>query len=145
MNRVTKDEYYLDIAYAVCKRSNCIKRHYGAVIVKNDKIIATGYNGSPRGEANCCDLGICKRLYKPSNSGDYAECHSVHAEMNALLQANRDELEGSTLYLAGEEFNKNNQEQGDFTYDRLEECSPCPICDRMIRNSGIKNIITKKV
>ncbi len=76
---------------------------------------------------------------------DYAECHSVHAEMNALLQANRDELEGFTLYLAGEEFNKNNQEQGNFTYDRLEECSPCPICDRMIRNSGIKNIITKKV
>lgn len=143
MNRVTKDEYYLDIAYAVCKRSNCIKRHYGAVIVKNDKIIATGYNGSPRGEANCCDLGICKRLYKPSNSGDYAECHSVHAEMNALLQANRDELEGSTLYLAGEEFNKTNQEQGNFTYDRLEECSPCPICDRMIRNSGIEKVITR--
>ena len=143
MNRVTKDEYYLDIAYAVCKRSNCLKRHYGAVIVKNDKIIATGYNGSPRGEVNCCDLGICKRLYKPSNSGDYAECHSVHAEMNALLQANRDELEGSTLYLAGEEFNKTNQEQGDFTYNRLLDCSPCPICDRMIRNSGIEKVITR--
>lgn len=143
MNRVTKDEYYLDIAYAVCKRSNCIKRHYGAVIVKNDKIIATGYNGSPRGEVNCCDLGMCKRLYKPSNSGDYADCHSVHAEMNALLQANRDELEGSTLYLAGEEFNKTNQEQGDFTYNRLSDCSPCPICDRMIRNSGIEKVITR--
>lgn len=143
MNRVTKDEYYLDIAYAVCKRSNCIKRHYGAVIVKNDKIIATGYNGSPRGEVNCCDLGMCKRLYKPSNSGDYADCHSVHAEMNALLQANRDELEGSTLYLAGEEFNKTNQEQGDFTYNRLLDCSPCPICDRMIRNSGIEKVITR--
>lgn len=142
MVRISKEQYYLDIAFAVSKRSNCLKRHYGAVIVKNDKIIATGYNGSPRGEDNCCDLGICKRLHKPNNSGDYAECHSVHAEMNALLQANREDLEGATLYLAGEDFDKDKERQGIFEYNRLKICSPCPICSRMIKNSGVKVVVS---
>lgn len=141
MKRVSKDKYYLDIAYAVCKRSNCLKRHYGAVIVKNDEIIATGYNGSPRGEENCCDLGYCNRLHTPSNSGDYAQCHSVHAEQNALMSAPRDKLIGATLYLSGEEFDtKVFDETGGYVYNRMTVCMPCPVCDRMIRNSGIIKI-----
>ena len=90
--RPSKEEYYLGIALAVSKRSTCLKRHYGCVIVKDDVIIATGYNGSPRGCENCCDVGVCKRLDKPHNSGDYSDCHSVHAEQNAMLSASRSKM-----------------------------------------------------
>ena len=111
MNRISKEEYYLGIALAVSKRSNCIKRHYGAVIVNNDEIVATGYNGSPRGQVNCCDVGVCHRLSMPSNSGDYSQCHSVHAEQNAIISTSRSKLLGATLYLAGEELDKDLYEK----------------------------------
>lgn len=133
--RPSKEEYYLGIALAVSKRSTCLKRHYGCVIVKDDVIIATGYNGSPRGCENCCDVGICKRLDKPHNSGDYSDCHSVHAEQNAMLSASRSKMIGATLYLAGEEAD------GSEIYD----VEPCPICSKMIMNSGISRIVTKGV
>lgn len=146
MVRISKEQYYLDIAFAVSKRSNCIKRHYGAVIVNNDEIIATGYNGSPRGENNCCDLGVCKRLYKPSNSGDYAECHSVHAEQNAIISASRKDIIGATLYLAGEEFDKVVFDTtGEYIYHTLDVCEPCPICKRLIANSGIVRVVGKVI
>lgn len=142
MKRISKEEYYLDIAYVVSKRSNCLKRHYGAVIVKNDEIIATGYNGSPRGEENCCDLGYCNRLNAPSNSGDYSQCHSVHAEQNAIISAPRDKMIGAVMYLAGEEFdNKIFEETDEYLYNRMDVCKPCPICSRMIRNSGISEVV----
>lgn len=128
--RMTKDEYYLNIAKAVSKRSTCLKRQYGAVIVKNDEIIATGYNGNPRGMDNCVDFGFCNRLHKPHNSGDYSDCHSVHAEQNAMLSASRKDMIGSKMYLYGEE-NGN---------EILAE--PCPICHRMIINAGIKEIVS---
>ena len=133
--RPSKEEYYLGIALAVSKRSTCLKRHYGCVIVKDDVIIATGYNGSPRGCENCCDIGVCKRLDKPHNSGDYSDCHSVHAEQNAMLSASRSKMIGATLYLAGEEAD------GSEIYD----VEPCPICSKMIMNSGISRIVTKGV
>ena len=88
-NRMSKNEYYLAIALAVSKRSTCLKRRYGAVIVNNDEIVSTGYNGNPRGEENCCDRGNCKRMNLPSNSGNYNDCFSVHAEQNAMLSASR--------------------------------------------------------
>ena len=135
-NRISKDRYYLDIALAVSKRSTCLKRHYGCVIVNNDEIIATGYNGAPRGVGNCCDKGFCSRLDKPHNSGDYSDCFSVHAEQNAMLSASRKEMIGSTLYLSGEELI-------DGEYIRINECMPCPICHRMIMNSGISRVIGK--
>lgn len=136
-NRVSKDNYYLNIAKEVSKRSTCLKRHYGAVIVKDDEIIATGYNGSPRGETNCCDVGNCKRMNIKHNSGDYSDCHSVHAEQNAMLSASRKEMIGATLYLIGE----------DFTNDEIIEvrdAKPCPICERMIKNAGITRIVNRK-
>lgn len=136
--RMTKDEYYLGVALAVSKRSTCLKRHYGCVIVKNDQIIATGYNGSPRGERNCCDIGTCKRLDLPNNSGDYSDCHSVHAEQNAIIMADGDKLIGSTMYLAGEEYKPENKMANWF---EIEGCAPCPICARMISNSGIHSVI----
>lgn len=137
MNRPTKDEYYLDIALAVSKRSPCLKLHYGAVIVNNDVIVSTGYNGSPRGEFNCCDVGECKRKNIPHNTGNYAECESVHAEQNAMIAASLDELRGATLYLMCEEMI-------DGVSIIKEDYKPCPICSRMIKNSQIARVVTKK-
>ena len=132
MIRPTKDEYYLGIAKAISKRSTCLRRHYGAVIVNNDEIVSTGYNGSPRGDENCCDTGKCNRIGCEHNDGNYGDCKSVHAEMNAIISASRAEMLGSTLYLYGEENG----------HEIIAE--PCPICARMIKNAGIKNIIGTK-
>lgn len=147
MVRISKDEYYLGIARAVSKRSTCLKRHYGCVIVKNDEIISTGYNGNPRGDFNCCDIGKCSRMEKPHNSGDYSDCFSVHAEQNAMLSASRKDMIGATLYLACEEYKLNENESAKkcedvYEYVELYNCSPCPICERMIKNAGIKVIVS---
>lgn len=140
--RISKDEYYFGIALAVSKRSNCLKRHYGCIIVKNDEIIATGYNGSPRGEINCCDTGKCMRMDKPHNSGDYSDCHSVHAEQNAMLSASRKDMLGADMYLACEEFKLDaelSQKYGEdiYSWQEIKVCEPCPICERMIKNAGL--------
>ena len=137
MRRMTKDEYYLDIALSVSRRSTCLKRHYGCVIVKDDIIIATGYNGSPRGEENCCDRGTCKRADAERYSG-YENCDSVHAEQNALIAASRDRLLGSTVYLACEQ----HLYKDIFTQDKNPV--PCPLCLRMLKNAGVKRIINRR-
>ena len=144
VERISKDEYYLGIAAAVARRSTCLKRRYGAVIVKNDEIIATGYNGNPRGTQNCFDVGICNRLDKPHNSGDYSDCFSVHAEQNAMLSASRSEMIGSTLYLYGEQpiriclVPASNYTQA---FWQPIVANPCPICQRMIKNAGIERVV----
>ena len=144
MSRVSKDEYYLNIALEVSKRSTCLKRHYGCVIVKNDEIIATGYNGSPRGCVNCCEiLEQCPRIDAPHNSGDYSNCHSVHAEQNAMLEAARKDMIGATMYLAGEERRYSNINMSYFPWNEIKDASPCPICARMIANAGISSIINR--
>lgn len=146
MSRMSKDDYYMGIAEAVSKRSTCLKRRYGCVIVNNDEIIATGYNGNPRGLENCCDRGYCNRLDKPSNTGDYSDCYSVHAEQNAMLSAARRDMIGATMYLYGEEFKViNDFVLGDVCeWKRIDNPEPCPICGRMIKNAGIDSVITKK-
>ena len=132
--RIDKDTYYLNIAKAVAERSTCLRRNYGAIIVKNDEVIATGYNGSARGESNCCDIyKSCPRKNKPHNSGDYSDCPAVHAEMNAIISAARKDMIGSTLYLVGVE--------SDGT--RIENIEPCPICKRLIKNAGTKTLVTE--
>lgn len=147
--RPSKDTYYLDIAIAVSKRSTCLKRHYGAVIVNNDEIISTGYNGNPRGMFNCCQKLTCSRIDKPHNSGDYSDCFSVHAEQNALLSASRRDMIGGILYLVCEEYGLDKEKSGKYQEDFYgfneitEDVSPCPICMRMIQNSGIKKIVTR--
>lgn len=130
MNRPSHDKYYLDIARAVSRRSTCLRRQYGAVIVNNDEIIATGYNGAPRGWINCCDVGTCNRTSHEHNDGNYGDCRSVHAEMNAIISASRQEMIGATLYLAG------------FEDGKAVAAEPCPICQRLIVNAGIKEVIT---
>ena len=127
--RPSEDEYYLEIAKAISKRSTCLRRQYGAVIVNNKEIIATGYNGAPRGEINCCNTGVCKRVGHAHNDGDYNSCESVHAEMNAIISASRREMLGGTLYLAG------------FEDGKLISADPCPICMRIIKNAGIKKVV----
>lgn len=139
MERINKKDGYLQIAKSVCQRSTCLKRHYGAIIVNDkDEIIATGYNGSPRGEENCCDKGYCPRINKPHNTGDYSDCCAVHAEQNAMLSAARRDMENATLYLWGMEKDIN----GDWI--DVKEATPCPICLRMIKNSGIKSVVNNK-
>lgn len=134
MERVSKDDYYMNIAKEVSKRSTCLRRHYGAVIVNNDEIIATGYNGAPRGEENCCDRGSCPRMHMGHNTGDYSDCPAVHAEQNAMLSASRKDMIGSTLYLWCESM---------VDGDDVGIPKPCPICMRMIKNSGIRHIVAR--
>lgn len=138
--RISKDDYYINIAAAVAARSTCLRRRYGCVIVKNDEILSTGYNGAPRGEQNCCDVGICKRNLAGigHNTGDYAECCSVHAEQNAMLSASRNEMIGATLYLYGEEAS-----EGEMMIPLLN-AEPCPICKRMIKNAGIVRVVNRR-
>ena len=127
--RLTKDEYYLKIADAVKERSTCMRRKYGAVIVKDDEIIATGYNGSPRGEPNCDEFGHCWREEHEIPHGEkYESCRSVHAEMNAIISASRQDMIGATLYLASDTPN----------------AEPCDICRRLIKNAGIAKVITNE-
>ena len=128
--RISKIEYYLNVAKAVAQRSTCLRRQYGAVIVKNDEIIATGYNGSPRGECNCCDKGECWREENNVPHGkQYEACKSVHAEQNAIISASRSDMIGSTMYLVG------------FENGKPIVAIPCDICRRLIINAGIEEVI----
>ena len=147
MARITKDEYYLGIAVAVSKRSTCLKRHYGCVIVKDDIIVATGYNGSPRGKENCCDRGTCKRANAERYSG-YENCDSIHAEQNALIAANYERLIGATVYLACEGFEETaymKNTDGEYLYRWAEDDNPvpCGICLKMLKNAGIVRIVNR--
>ena len=144
MSRINKDEYYLEIAKSVSKRSTCLRRRYGCVIVNNDEIIATGYNGAPRNKPNCCDIyKECPRKDKEHNSGDYSDCGSVHAEQNAMLSASRKDMIGATMYLYGQEKRVFTDLYTYFIWESLDECMPCPICERMIVNSGIKRVVSE--
>lgn len=142
MSRISKDEYYLDIALAVSKRSTCLKRHYGCVIVKDDIIIATGYNGSPRGEKNCCDRGTCKRA-NAERYTSYEQCDSVHAEQNALIAASYDRLIGSTVYIACEESIETDYSFISY-WKQDKNPIPCGICMRMLKNAGVARIVNRK-
>ena len=134
MERVSKRQYYLDIAAEVARRSTCLRRQYGAVIVKNDEIVATGYNGAPRGDENCCDVGVCWREAHGIPHGEqYEKCLAVHAECNAIISASRNEMLGSTLYLYGFE-----------NGTPMKAPEPCVMCARMIKNAGIATVINQQ-
>lgn len=130
MSRPIKDAYYLSFAQTASKRSTCLKRRYGAVIVKDDRIVSTGYNGAPRGRTNCLDIG-CPRMNVPSNT-EYSTCRSVHAEMNAVIHADYNDMIGATLYLYGETASNGVM---------VSDCEPCPMCKRVIINAQIKKVI----
>jgi len=135
MSRRDKINYYLDIAEAVSERGTCLRRNFGAVIVKNDQIISTGYVGAPRGRRNCSDIGHCTREQLEIPRGErYEMCRSVHAEANAIIHAARTDMIKSTLYLVGKE-----KESGEY----VKNASPCAMCRRMIMNAGISNVIVR--
>ena len=135
MKRIDKENYYLDIAETVLERSTCLRRCYGAIIVKNDEIVSTGYNGAPRGRKNCMDLGYCTREAMNVPSGErYELCRSVHAEMNAIISAARRDTLGATLYLAGREA-KNGE--------LLHDATSCSMCRRVIINAGIDRVVIR--
>jgi len=135
MKRIDKENYYLDIAETVLERSTCLRRCYGAIIVKNDEIVSTGYNGAPRGRKNCMDLGYCTREAMNIPSGQrYELCRSVHAEANAIISAARRDTLGSTLYLAGRA-----AKDGELLHD----ATSCSMCRRLIINAGIERVVIR--
>ncbi len=135
MERRDKINYYLDIAESVLARSTCLRRCYGAIIVKNDEIISTGYNGAPRGRKNCIDLGHCIREELKIPSGErYELCRSVHAEQNCIISASRRDMLGATLYLACHD---------GVTGELLSGTNSCAMCKRAIINAGIKEVIIR--
>lgn len=134
--RMSKDKYYLNIADAVLDRSTCLRRKYGAIIVKNDEILSTGYNGAPRGRKNCVDLGYCTREQLKVPRGErYELCRSVHAEANAIISASRRDMVGGTLYLVGR-----NAQTGEI----LSDATSCPMCRRHIINAGLERVVIRQ-
>ncbi|MBR5129359.1 MAG: cytidine/deoxycytidylate deaminase family protein [Firmicutes bacterium] len=126
MKRPTWDEYFMEMAELTAKRSTCMRRSVGAVIVKDRHAIATGYNGAPRGIAHCEDRGGCIRQQLNVPSGQRHEiCMALHAEQNAIIQAAAmgHSIEGGTIYITHQ---------------------PCAICAKMIINSGITRIVIKE-
>lgn len=144
MSRINKDQYYLDIAEVVATRSTCMNKHWGAVLVKDDQILSTGFNGAPRGIKDCYENGFC-RLYeyrKKNNLGrgeGYEQCIAVHAEMNAIIFVHDKSLtQGSTLYLAGKEL---MDLDGNWNY--VPNPNPCHLCKKLIVNSGIEKLVCR--
>jgi dCMP deaminase len=135
MGRIDKENYYLDIAETVLERATCLRRCYGAIIVQNDEIVATGYNGAPRGRKNCVDLGHCTRETLKVPSGErYELCRSVHAEANCIISAARGEILGATLYMACK-----NPSTGEL----IPGSTSCSMCRRLIINAGIQKVVIR--
>ncbi len=133
--RPTKENYYLDIAQTVANRATCLRKKYGAIIVKNDAIVSTGYNGAPRGRANCSTLGMCMRDELKIPRGErYEMCRSVHAEANAIINASHEQMIGSSIYLSGVDSK---------TGELLSDVCSCMMCKRMIINAGIETVVIR--
>ncbi|MBQ5927663.1 MAG: cytidine deaminase [Oscillibacter sp.] len=136
MARISKENYYLDIAETVLERATCLRRVYGAIIVKNDEIISTGYNGAPRGRANCVDMGYCTReLMKIPRGERYELCRSIHAEANAIISASRRDMVGGTIYLVGRDAR---------TGELLGDATSCMMCRRMVINAGLDKVVIRR-
>jgi dCMP deaminase len=135
MERVSKHNYYLDIAQTVAERSTCLRKMYGAIIVKNDSIISTGYNGAPRGRKNCSDIGDCMRDKLRIPRGErYELCRSVHSEANAIIAASREQMLGATLYMVCVD---------PLSGEIVSGTNSCMMCKRMIINAGISTLVVR--
>ena len=129
--RPSWEEYFIEIAKVVSTRSTCLRRRYGAVIVKDNVIVSTGYNGAPRGSANCVDRGTCRRQELNVPAGErYELCEAVHAEQNAIINGSPERMKDSSIYIAGFEED-----------DSAAEGKPCLLCRRMIRNAQIQQVV----
>ncbi|MBR2473711.1 MAG: cytidine deaminase [Clostridia bacterium] len=135
MDRVSKENYYLDIAQTVATRSTCLRKSFGAIIVKNDTIISTGYNGAPRGRKNCSDIGKCIRDELKIPRGErYELCRSVHSEANAIIAASRERMLGATLYMACLDSK---------TGELVPGTNSCAMCKKLIINAGIDKVVIR--
>ena len=135
MDRVSKHNYYLDIAQTVAERSTCLRKMYGAIIVKDDVIVSTGYNGSPRGRKNCNDIKYCMRDKLNIPRGErYELCRSVHAEANAIIAAPRERMLGATIYMVCVDPKDGSVVEG---------CSSCMMCKRQVINAGISKVVIR--
>ena len=135
MERVSKENYYIDISQTVAERCTCLRRKFGAIIVNNDVIVSTGYNGAPRGRKNCSDLKFCMRDKLNIPRGErYEMCRSVHAEQNAIIAAPREQMLGATLYMACV-----SPETGEV----VSGMNSCMMCKRVILNAGISRVIVR--
>ncbi len=135
MERRDKQNYYLDIAESVVTRGTCLRRNFGAIIVKNDEIISTGYTGAPRGRKNCNEIGECVRQKLNVPRGErYELCRSVHAEANCIISAKRSDMMGATLYLVGKEAD---------TGEYVKNTNSCSMCKRLIINAGIEYVVVR--
>ena len=135
MERISKENYYLDIAQTVASRGTCLRRNFGAIIVKDDVIVSTGYSGAPRGRKNCSDLGYCLREKMSIPRGErYELCRSVHAEANAIIAAARERMLGSTLYLVGLDAT---------TKELVNNACCCQMCKRLVINAGIEKVVIR--
>lgn len=133
--RRDKINYYLDLAEVVAQRGTCLRRHYGAVIVKNDEVVSTGYVGAPRGRQNCSDIGKCIRQELNIPRGErYELCRSVHAEANAIISAARSNMLDASIFLCGVEVD---------TGEYIANSNSCSMCKRMIINAGIKTVYVR--
>ena len=136
MSRIDKENYYLDIAETVLERSTCRRVRSGAIIVRNDEIVSTGYNGAPRGRANCVDMGYCSREAQKVPRGErYELCRSVHAEANAIISASRRDMVGGTLYLVGRDAR---------TGELLPDATSCAMCRRQVINAGLARVVIRR-
>ena len=136
MDRTSKHNYYLDIAQTVSERATCIRRRFGAIIVKNDVIISTGYNGAPRGRLNCSDIESCVREEMNVPRGErYELCRAVHAEANAIIAASREQMQGATMYMCCTD---------PWTKEVIGSICSCAMCKRLIINSGIKEVVARE-
>lgn len=136
MERISKENYYLDIAQTVAERSTCLRKKYGAIIVKNDTIVSTGYVGAPRGRKNCSDLCWCMRDEMNIPRGErYEMCRSVHAEMNAIINASREQMLDGVMYLAGVDAK---------TGELVKNACCCMMCKRLVLNAGITKVIVRE-
>ncbi len=135
MDRVSKHSYYLDIAQTVAERSTCLRKKYGAIIVKNDTIVSTGYNGAPRGRKNCSDINFCMREKMQIPRGErYELCRSVHAEANAIIAASREQMLGATIYIVCVNPKDGALEPG---------TTSCMMCKRQVINAGITQVVVR--
>ena len=134
MDRVSKTNYYLDIAQTVLERSTCLRYRFGAIIVKNDSIVSTGYNGAPRGRKNCTDIGKCVCRGEDGSGESQETCRAVHAEMNCIISATREQMLDSTMYLCGVD-----AASGEI----IKDANSCQTCRRMIINAGISKVVIR--
>lgn len=136
MQRRDKENYYLDIAQTVLERSTCLRRHYGAIIVKYDRILSTGYNGAPRGRKNCVDLDSCVREDMKIPRGErYELCRAIHAEANCIINASREDMLGSTLYMVCRDASSGQI---------VDDCCSCAMCKRLVINAGIDRVVIRR-